>query len=65
MRTFKNIITVVAVLSLTTFAATSCGKKESQTPAPGVDTTMTQTMPDTTGAAGGGTAAPTDTTTVQ
>lgn len=52
MRTFKNIVTVMAVLSMTAFAAISCGKKESQTPAAGVDTTMTQTMPESTGTAG-------------
>ena len=61
MRTFKNVITVMAVLLMIAGTAISCGKKESQTPAAGVDTTMTKSMSDTTGAAGGA-AAKTDTT---
>jgi hypothetical protein len=62
MRTFKNIITVMAIVSLTTFTMISCGGKKDQAPAGGADSTMTQTAPDTTGAAAGGAAATTDTT---
>ena len=65
MRTFKNIIAILAVLSLTTFTAISCGQKKDQAPASGADSTMTQTAPDTTGAAAGGAAATTDTTKVK
>lgn len=57
MMTLKKLILVTAVLSMTTFTAVSCGKKESQTPAAGTDTTMVEVAPDTTGAA-----AATDTT---
>ena len=60
MRSLKKIVTVMAVLSITAFLAISCGKKTEETPAAGVDSTMTQTMPDSTGGA-----AATDTTQVQ
>ncbi len=59
MGTFKKFVTVMAVISISAFLAISCGTKKEETPAEGVDSTMTQTMPDSTGAAA------TDTTAVQ
>ena len=50
MGTFKKIVMVMVVFSMTAFVATSCGKKN-EAPAGGADSTMTQTAPDTTGAA--------------
>ena len=60
MRSFKKIVMVMVVLSISAFLAISCGKKKEETPAEGVDSTMTQTMPDSTGGA-----AATDTTQVK
>lgn len=48
----QNLLKILATVAFVSFMAVACGKQE-ETPAPqeGVDTTMTETAPDTTGIA--------------